>query len=58
MAVIFGLDVDVYFGGVDKPLPDWRKSKEIAMEENPDDELLEETPEDVIAILGFDPAKE
>jgi hypothetical protein len=43
---------NVYFGKVEKldlpdPLPD--------LEDDPDDEELTETPEDVIKILGFDP---
>jgi hypothetical protein len=28
------------------------------VDEDPDDEQLDETPEDIISILGFDPAKE
>lgn len=42
-----------HFGSVDAPLPDWRKIDD----PDPDDELIE-TPPDVIAMLGFDPAKE
>ena len=52
MAGIVGQESDVHFGEVDKALPDWRKLPD---EEDPDDELLEKTPEDVIRILGFDP---
>ena len=52
MAGIVGQESDVHFGEVDKALPDWRKLPD---EEDPDDELLEKTPEDVIKILGFDP---
>lgn len=55
MPEVFGDDQDVHFGEVDAPLPDWRKDKRLVDEEDPDDELLDETPEDVIAILGFDP---
>jgi hypothetical protein len=44
---------DAHFGAVDAPLPDWRKIDD----PDPDDELIE-TPPDVIAMLGFDPAKE
>lgn len=47
-----GIDCDVYFGDPDAPLPDWRQAPE---ETDPDDELLAETPADVIAVLGFDP---
>ncbi len=49
-----GLEHDIYFGSVEKPLVDWRKFLEEG-DEDPDDELLEETPEDVIMMLGFDP---
>ena len=35
---------------------DWRE--ELADEQDVDDEELEETPADVVAMLGFDPAKE
>lgn len=57
MATIPGLKADVYFGGIDKPLPDWR-----ALAENKDDDNAEdsddESPEDnalASAMLGFDP---
>jgi len=47
---------DVFLGEVNTPIPDWR---EVGLEETePDDELLRETPSDVIAILGFDPLEE
>lgn len=32
---------------------DWRI--ELESEDDPDDELLEETPPDVVSVLGFDP---
>lgn len=54
MAEIPGLDSDVWFGEVENELPDWRL-EEVVDEDDPDDELLPETPEDVIDILGFDP---
>lgn len=50
---VVGTDVDVYFGEPDAPPVDWRKGT--AVDEDPDDEELQETPPDVIAILGFDP---
>lgn len=53
MAEIFGDDQDVHFGEIDSELPDWRKVDEV--DDDPDDEELEETPDDVTAILGFDP---
>jgi len=53
MSRVFEDDVDVYFGSVDEGLLDWRS--ELQEEEDPDDELLDETPEDVVAMLGFDP---
>jgi hypothetical protein len=46
------LPSDPHFGYADKPLPDWRNELD---EPDPDDEELEETPADVILILGFDP---
>ena len=49
MSDVFGLG-DVVLG--DEKLPDWREDVE---EEDSDDELLDKTPEDVVAILGFDP---
>lgn len=52
MSGVIGQDSDVYFGGVDLALPDWREEEE---EEDADDEELEETPPDVVAVLGFDP---
>lgn len=48
---------DARWGDADSPLPDWRKSKDL--DDTPDDdEQLAETPQDVIDMLGFDPAKE
>lgn len=44
---------DARFGTAETPLPDWRKRQ---ITEVPDDDVeLDETPEDVIAMLGFDP---
>ena len=53
MAQVFNDDSDIHFGEVGSALPDWRASQE--SDEDPDDEELDETPEDVIAVLGFDP---
>lgn len=52
------LPLDVYFGKVEwDPSRDWRK--ELADREEPDDdEELDETPEDVVGMLGFDPLEE
>lgn len=47
----------VTFGTADKPLSDWRKNKAVMDEEDPNDEEIE-TPEDVKAMLGFDPKDE
>lgn len=53
MTKVFGQDGDVHFGEAGNPLPDWR---EASIEDvDPDDEELEDTPPDVIAMLGFDP---
>lgn len=53
MDEVFGLKADVELGS--EKLPDWRKAD---AESDPDDEELDETPADVIAILGFDPKTE
>jgi hypothetical protein len=55
MTQVYDQDSDVYFGEAGNPLPNWRLDPELLVEEDPDDELLPETPEDVIAVLGFDP---
>ena len=44
---------DAHFGSADSKPPDWRKTAD----PDPDDEEIE-TPEDVVKMLGFDPAKE
>lgn len=49
---------DVHFGPVGQPLPDWRKARteiDEGQTDDDDDELLPETPPDVVAMLGFDP---
>ena len=46
----------IHFGSPVAGLPDWRK--DTTEEIDPDDELLRDTPEDVIAILGFDPLED
>jgi hypothetical protein len=46
---------DAHFGTPDSPPADWRKTHDEAPD---DDEQLAETPADVVAMLGFDPAKE
>ena len=46
---------NVSFGSKRAALADWRKSK---VEEPDDDEELDETPEDVVEMLGFDPKLE
>jgi len=51
---VVGQNSAVHFGGVDAPLPDWRKADTDA-DDDPDDEELDETPADVLMILGFDP---
>ena len=46
---------DVHFGAAGAPLPDWRQARLDDLD--PDDEETA-TPEDVIAVLGFDPKEE
>ena len=48
---------DVHFGGAEKPLPDWRDEEFADINDMDDDEEIE-TPEDVIEMLGFDPAED
>lgn len=50
-------DSDVYFFDPSKGPPDWREDLSLQSEVDPDDEELSSTPPDVVAILGFDPAK-
>lgn len=54
------IETDVYFGTYEKQELDWRKEQNNISEEqdiinNSDDDELENTPEEVIKILGFDP---
>lgn len=51
MKKVFDLKADIELGKDDNP--DWRK--EGGDETDSDDEELDKTPEDVIALLGFDP---
>jgi hypothetical protein len=52
MTSIEGQKADVHFGKV----PDNTElDMGFALPEDPDDEELEETPSDVVAVLGFDP---
>ena len=46
---------DVHFGTANAPDVDWRKAEDDA---DPDDELLERTSPDVVAMLGFDPLED
>ena len=46
---------DAHFGSADAPRPNWRDV--VSDEDDPDDEEIE-TPDDVVKMLGFDPAKE
>lgn len=50
---VYGQETDIYFGEVTEREVDWRN--EDIEDEDSDDELLEETPPDVVAMLGFDP---
>lgn len=46
---------NITFGDSGDAAPDWRSDKALEDEVDPDDELLPETPPDVIDMLGFDP---
>ena len=48
-------DVTVHFGEVGGKLPNWQKNAKAVNEKDPDDEELDVTPTEVVAILGFDP---
>lgn len=48
------LPFDAHFGNVSVKSDAWKELPE----DDPDDEELEETPEDIIELLGFDPKKE
>jgi len=50
---VYDLESDVHFGEIKDRQVDWRS--ELIDDEDPDDEELETTPADVVAILGFDP---
>jgi hypothetical protein len=47
------METNIYFGKVEEFDIDWRD--ELKEEVDPDDEVLEKTPEDVVYMLGFDP---
>lgn len=55
MTKIVGLNSDAHFGSAEADLPDWRADEALASETDPDDEELDETPPDVVEMLGFDP---
>jgi len=42
---------NAFFGSASKPPPDWRGSEDF----DPDDDDMDETPPDVVSMLGFDP---
>ena len=46
---------DAHFGSAGAALPDWREDD---FDDDDSDEVLEETPADVVEMLGFDPADE
>jgi hypothetical protein len=47
------MKTDLYFGDLEEHKINWRE--ELKDEQDPDDELLPETPKDVVDLLGFDP---
>ena len=54
---IHSQDAAVFFGSPTAPLPDWRDGRPVSGQDDvdPDDEELDVTPPDVVAVLGFDP---
>ncbi len=46
---------EVHFGNIESDDIDWRKFEDNSQD---DDEILKETPQDVIDLLGFDPLLE
>lgn len=58
MATLPGLDADVFFGDVAKPLPDWRPHAHDEDHDDDDDEPL--SPDEraaLVGVLGFDPTE-
>ena len=48
---------EVHVGSADSEAPDWRAQENVADSDGADDDAeLAETPEDVVRLLGFDPA--
>ena len=52
MPPVYNQQTDVHFGQTGSPLPDWREFADVP---DPDDAELDETPDEVLGILGFDP---
>lgn len=52
---VHGLDLDVNFEGLPEDGPNWRDELSEEDDTDPDDEEMEVTPPDVVAMLGFDP---
>ena len=51
---VLGLpELDVHFGEFNDVSVNWREMG--FLDDDPDDEELETSPEDVVAVLGFDP---
>jgi hypothetical protein len=46
---------EAHFGALDQPHRNWREVLANEPEQPDDDELLPETPPDIIGMLGFDP---
>ena len=53
MTQAYDQDADVHLGEINTHVPNWRDLPHDDFD--PDDEVLEETPENVTAVLGFDP---
>ena len=58
MSMVPGVGSFIHFGPLGQALPKWRDDVDDFEDDDPDDEELAETPEDVIAILGFDPLED
>jgi hypothetical protein len=53
MPKILQQKTDTHFGAVGKDCENWREAE--TNDDDPDDEILADTPDDVVSILGFDP---
>lgn len=56
MATLPGMQGEVFYGDVDRPLPDWRAN--LSETEGDSDEPTQEEMDAAVSMLGFDPSEE